>query len=638
MQEIGFSNDRIVIDAGDGADRIDASGLTVDLVDDLRLLGGADADHLIGTRFTEMIDGGLGDDTVTGGPGVDVFADAGGNDTLVEVRDLDLGLYGNYYLAGTLQSGGHDSWLGGTEVESLLDDGVPIFETVRLTGGASENVLVVNDDNVDDDDLVQVVGRSPLIVTPSVADVFLDGQGGTDVYFVNVAGGNADSEIDVHDSGGANDGIDELTINATNAADYFLLREHFIARVDGSYDAESGFSHRSPNTERVNYDESLNARVRINALDGNDRFYIDDNSAILTIDGGLGDDFFQVGQVFKSERDADAITDPRDRFDTLETTRGWLSRGVSVPATIYGGVGNDIFQVYHNTAALRLEGDDGDDSFVIRAFVVLNDAAKQAMTQINSGAGADNIQYALNAPVSIDGGDGFDTVVVIGTEFHDNFVIQKDGVFGAGLNVSFTTIERLEVDGMEGDDHFFVLSTSEDIVTELIGGLGSDTFDIAGDVTGTIVSDDGQGLTGRISHSATSTDPRYDDLPVEDIILRAGDSGTPQVIVAHSSDGRTEVTEGGADNTDTYSVSLSAKPLLAVYVTVSAPASRLAVGSVTGSTVNVSSGQKPKRRAVVLVFTDANYNVPQTVTVTAIDDYRLRAERRNRDQSQRHQR
>ena len=52
----------------------------------------------------------------------------------------------------------------------------------------------------------------------------------------------------------------------------------------------------------------------------------------------------------------------------------------------------------------------------IGSLVVLDENAKQAMTQINSGAGADNIQYALNAPVTIDGGDGFDTVVVIGCE------------------------------------------------------------------------------------------------------------------------------------------------------------------------------------------------------------------------------
>ena len=40
-------------------------------------------------------------------------------------------------------------------------------------------------------------------------------------------------------------------------------------------------------------------------------------------------------------------------------------------------------------------------------------------------------QHAANAPVNIDGGDGFDTVIVIGTEFGDDFVVTKDGCTAA---------------------------------------------------------------------------------------------------------------------------------------------------------------------------------------------------------------
>ena len=43
----------------------------------------------------------------------------------------------------------------------------------------------------------------------------------------------------------------------------------------------------------------------------------------------------------------------------------------------------------------------------------------------------------------INGGDGFDTVVIIGTEFGDDFVITNAGVYGAGLNVNFVAIEAL---------------------------------------------------------------------------------------------------------------------------------------------------------------------------------------------------
>ena len=61
--------------------------------------------------------------------------------------------------------------------------------------------------------------------------------------------------------------------------------------------------------------------------------------------------------------------------------------------------------------------------------------------------GADTILYAVNAPVGIDGGDGFDTVRVVGTEFSDDFVVTDNGVFGAGLNISYVNIEKLIADG-----------------------------------------------------------------------------------------------------------------------------------------------------------------------------------------------
>ena len=128
-----------------------------------------------------------------------------------------------------------------------------------------------------------------------------------------------------------------------------------------------------------------------------------------------------------------------------------------------------------------LNGDNGDDTFLVQAFALAGSQDDfRALTDLSGGAGADLIQYAVNAPVNIDGGDGFDTVIVIGTEFADDFVITKDGVFGAGLNVNFVNIESLEVDGGAGDDRFFVLSTGINFKTTITGGLGNDLISVAG--------------------------------------------------------------------------------------------------------------------------------------------------------------
>ncbi len=95
--------------------------------------------------------------------------------------------------------------------------------------------------------------------------------------------------------------------------------------------------------------------------------------------------------------------------------------------------------------------------------------------------------------MNIDGGDGNDILTVILTEFPDQVVITSDGVFGAGLNISFNNVEILEADGMEGDDTFYVLSSLVGVTVRLIGNLGSDTFIIAGDIIGTVVSKDAAG-------------------------------------------------------------------------------------------------------------------------------------------------
>ena len=113
--------------------------------------------------------------------------------------------------------------------------------------------------------------------------------------------------------------------------------------------------------------------------------------------------------------------------------------------TINGGVGNDHFIVFHNLDTLSLFGDAGNDTFLVQAFALAGSQEDhRALTDLSGGGGADLIQYAVNAPVNIDGGDGFDTVIVIGTEFNDDFVITDDGVFGAGLHVSFVNIESLD--------------------------------------------------------------------------------------------------------------------------------------------------------------------------------------------------
>ena len=474
----------------------------------------------------------------------------------------------------------------------------------------------------------------------------LDGQDRTDLYVVKTWGSQEPQArsyiVNVLDTGASDDGVDVLEVWGADgtlngyalgggqfpADDIFLLRRMssipgqnanrpaFVAVLRGTLDQLTASdpdglaSIRPQQVERVNYDAAINGRLVVYGLGGNDVFAVDDNSAITTLDGGLGNDSFQIGQLYGSKRDSANPTTTagitsggslttQDVFGTVATTRGWLSAGATSPLVAVGDKGDDVFTVYSNQAAVRLEGGDDNDQFIVRAFalaqttgncspnvndptceIVWRDAAAgvamprltsgfstAAETDIRTGGGNNQVQYNVNAPVSIDGGGGIDKVVVLGTEFADHIVVTEKAIYGAGLSVSYAQVELLEIDGLEGDDTFDVLSTAPGVATRVIGGLGSDTINVAGDVAGDVVSRDVEGTSGTVNHDVSSTDPLYNGIVAGGVDVSVARGGQGQVVIEET-DGFTDVTEGGA--ADTYLVYLAAKPTGKVYVTISA--------------------------------------------------------------------
>ena len=503
------------------------------------------------------------------------------------------------------------------------------------------------------------------------AELNVHGEGNSDQVTVNFAG-EGEALVNVRDNGAPDNGVDTLIINGADVVggvtnqpdDTFLLRRDFVVLLNDS-DNDQVFDQ----VERVNYDENINARLVVNGLGGEDNFVADDNSSITTLDGGDDNDTFQIGQVFGSPRDANANIAAGDTFDTTPVIIGvirdpltnaiifnpaeddldddaiaaieqaiidagsdpldgvaYLSDGVSHATTIFGGDGEDMFSIYHNKAPLRLEGEDGNDEFIVRAFVVLT-GTEQAGTEVNGGSGNDLIQYAINAPVNIDGGEGFDTVVVLGTPFPDDFVVRNDGIFGAGLNVKFVNVESAELDTLEGDDTVYVLSTSAELVTTVIGGLGSDSVNVLGDVITTIVSSDLVGSSGAITHDITSADLDFSDAGVDGINTNVVSAENGALVNVSATGDNLLVSEDGL--TASYTVSLTS-PLTAdfatVYLTVSAGLASTKDRSQDGESILVSTDANGSfTNAVVLTFTQAN--AKQTVYVQAIDDVGLEGER-----------
>jgi hypothetical protein len=209
--------------------------------------------------------------------------------------------------------------------------------------------------------------------------------------------------------------------------------------------------------------------------------------------------------------------------------------------------------------------------------------------------------------------------VAIGTEFGDDFVITEDGIFGAGLSVRFVNIELLRVDAAEGDDRFFVRSTSEKFATELFGGLGSDTFQISGDVP-PIVSNDLRGHSGIVLHDVESGAPRFDGQKLSGVSAHVADDDEPFAVIRQTG-GSTIVTEGETAG-DAYEVVLTRRPETEVFIQALAPvptpdqrergALAFRVSSPSATAVHAPNGT-----AVTLVFTPENWSQPQTVEVRA---------------------
>lgn len=167
---------------------------------------------------------------------------------------------------------------------------------------------------------------------------------------------------------------------------------------------------------------------------------------------------FYIGQLYSLDRDEIANVTSNDPVATVLTTEGYLSNGNSFSLTVNGGYGNDFFDVLSNRFVLDLNGDSDDDLFVVRSFLMM-DLHVSSVNSLN-----DLPYYVVNSLVDIDGGNNNDELIVVGTEADDRYVISSESVHGSGLTLSLSNIETVIVTVEAGDDTLSVLSTSPDFV------------------------------------------------------------------------------------------------------------------------------------------------------------------------------
>jgi hypothetical protein len=105
--------------------------------------------------------------------------------------------------------------------------------------------------------------------------------------------------------------------------------------------------------------------------------------------------------------------------------------------------------------------------------------------------------------------------------------------------------------------------------------------------------------TASLNHTVSSTDSEYNGVPVPEVVVSITDNDKAGVTIIESG-GKTEAAEGGAG--DSYQMVLDAQPTGDVTITLSVPTIQLQASPLT------------------LTFTPGNWNVAQTVNVTAVDD------------------
>ena len=377
--------------------------------------------------------------------------------------------------------------------------------------------------------------------------ISVDGLGGGDTFEIDATAAT-DYVVNIVDSGPLDSGLNTLIINGatTTSGQTFLLRDNFVAILE---------SNGSPVYQRINYDDSITNQLEINGGDvtgavnnpdgtptsNGNSFFIDGNSALTTINAGDGNDIFQVGQLYSDDSIGSASGDvgavAGDGLEWTQTTLGELSYGVEMATVLYGGAGTDTFQVYSNKADLSMIGGSGNDMFIVRAFLV----AAGTHLSVKGGTGDDTIEYNINAPLDIEGGTGFNTLVLLGTEGPDTFVVTQDGVFGGGLDVSYSNIQAVTIDTLEGDDTIYVESTPVNVVTTINGGAGDDKIIVGGDITQQVVANSTQGASSVTDNAVTSADPAYNGVFVAGIPVTVAGAGAaiisqPPQSVVHAGD------------------------------------------------------------------------------------------------------
>ena len=383
--------------------------------------------------------------------GVDMALDAGSGDDAVAVQSSVAALQ-------ILGAGGDDTVTVGSQAPAaggLLDQ---VDGQVTVDGGPGHDILIVDDGG----------------------DV-KDNGGWLDAS--RVRGLGMDQGIDYS-------GLEEVAVNLGSGGDGFVVYDTHggTTAVDAGAgdDALGVLAVSGPTTIAAGEGDDT---VTVGSEDGTTDGVVDGVAAALLVIGGLGTDTLNVN-------DRGSVNDEAGRLTATEITGLGMEPAGSITylewetLNLWLGAGSDDLLIEDtHSGATAITGGPGDDEFNLNAI--------SGETTVSAGAGNDIVNVGsaftlfgqaighgdqapggvvdrIDAPLTVDGGSGFDTLNVddSGDVTGDLFTLTGSKITGLGLHesgIAFTNLDEVNVDLGSGDDVVNVRGTTA-LTTLYLGG------------------------------------------------------------------------------------------------------------------------------------------------------------------------
>ncbi len=484
----------------DGNNVIDASQASIPVL----VEGGGGNDTITGTAFKDSLSGGNGNDLLFGLSGSDLLAGGAGNDVLDGGAGADT-LDGGEGIDRARRRSDVSFVVTDTELQELTgttllsSDSLIDVETVSLTGGVSANrfdltgftnTSVVQIEGGGGQDTVLGSNGNDAIRTDSGADV-IDGRGGNDT--ITSGDGN-----DVIQGGAGNDSVD-----GEGGADSIIggSGNDFLFGSSGNDSLTGGEGN-----------DTLGGGIGLDVLleSGDVNFVLTNTSLIgVGVDqlsaieaaeliGGVGANVMDasastISVIMTGGLGADTLTGSA-AADTLNGGAGDdVLFGLGGQDVLFGSLGNDMLDGGSNFDSLM--GSDGIDTARRKNdvdFRVDNTGIFELLNELV--VGSDTFNSIEN--VSISGGVSGNSIDLTGYSSSNVATIQggggNDTILGSGGRDLITTTSGSDViDGRGGDDTIL----SGDGVDSIHGGDGSDSLNGQGG-NDTVLGDAGDDLVG----------------------------------------------------------------------------------------------------------------------------------------------